>query len=90
MINCIFMVDGMQLYHGVFMNNVLGFSVLLTVIYFRGLTWDFSGELLAVLMVCIIVGATTSFRSKFTLWSSFIAYLLYPLSLIFVYVFNKL
>ncbi|CAH1425714.1 unnamed protein product [Lactuca virosa] len=79
-----------ELYHGVFMNNVLGFSVLLTVIYFRGLTWDFSGELLAVLMVCIIVGATTSFRSKFTLWTSFIAYLLYPLSLIFVYVFNQL
>ncbi|KAL4589041.1 hypothetical protein LXL04_001943 [Taraxacum kok-saghyz] len=78
-----------ELYHGVFMNNVLGFSVLLTVIYFRGLTWDFSREMSAVLIVCIIVGMTTSFMSKFAIWTSFIAYLLYPLSLIFVSVFNK-
>ncbi|KAI3774956.1 hypothetical protein L1987_49521 [Smallanthus sonchifolius] len=79
-----------ELYNGVFMNNVLGFSVLLAVIYFRGLTWDFSGEVLAVLTVCIIVGVTTSFRSKLPIWTSFIAYMLYPLSLIFVYIFNKL
>nr|XP_043627059.1 sodium/calcium exchanger NCL2-like [Erigeron canadensis] len=79
-----------ELYNGVFMNNVLGFSVLLAVIYFRGLTWDFSGEVLAVLMVCIIVGIATSFRSKFPIWTSILAYLLYPLSLISVYTFNKL
>ncbi|PWA89141.1 sodium/calcium exchanger membrane region, EF-hand domain pair [Artemisia annua] len=79
-----------ELYNGVFMNNVLGFSVLLAVIYFRGLTWQFSGELLAVFIVCITVGMATSFRSKFPIWTSFIAFLLYPLSLIFVYAFNKL
>ncbi|KAJ0522685.1 putative EF-hand domain pair protein CML [Helianthus annuus] len=79
-----------ELYNGVFMNNVLGFSVLLAVIYFRGLTWDFSGEVLAVLTVCIIVGVTSSFSSKLPIWTSFIAYMLYPLSLIFVYIFNKL
>ncbi|GKA93164.1 sodium/calcium exchanger NCL2-like protein, partial [Tanacetum coccineum] len=78
-----------ELYNSVFMNNVLGFSVLLAVIYFRGLTWQFSGELLAVFMVCIAVGMATSFRSKFPIWTSFIAFLLYPLSLIFVYAFNK-
>ncbi|XP_071689079.1 sodium/calcium exchanger NCL2-like [Rutidosis leptorrhynchoides] len=79
-----------ELYHGVFMNNVLGFSVLLAVIYFRGLSWDFSGEVLAVLMVCIVVGTVSSFQSKFPIWTAFIAYLLYPSSLIFVYIFNKL
>ncbi|KAK1416722.1 hypothetical protein QVD17_25838 [Tagetes erecta] len=79
-----------ELYNGVFMNNVLGFSVLLAVIYFRGLTWDFSGEVLAVLTVCVMVGVTTSFRSKLPIWTSFIAYMLYPLSLIFVYIFNRL
>ncbi|KAI3716232.1 hypothetical protein L6452_23431 [Arctium lappa] len=78
-----------ELYDGVFMNNVLGFSVLLAVIYFRGLTWDFSAEVLVVLMVCSIMGAAASFRSKYPIWTSFIAYLLYPLSLIFVIVFNK-
>ncbi|KAK9078215.1 hypothetical protein SSX86_002272 [Deinandra increscens subsp. villosa] len=79
-----------ELYNGVFMNNVLGFSVLLAVIYFRGLTWDFSGEVLAVLTVCMVVGVTTSFRSKLPIWTSLVAYMLYPLSLIFVYIFNKL
>nr|XP_043624743.1 sodium/calcium exchanger NCL2-like isoform X2 [Erigeron canadensis] len=78
-----------EIYDGVFMNNVLGFSVLLAVIYFRGLTWDFSAEVLVVLLVCIIMGSAASFRSKFPIWTSFIAYLLYPLSLIFVYLFNR-
>ncbi|CAI9286509.1 unnamed protein product [Lactuca saligna] len=78
-----------ELYDGVFMNNVLGFSVLLAVIYFRGLTWDFSAEVLIVLIVCMIMGTATSFRSKFPIWTSFIAYLLYPLSLVFVYLVNR-
>ncbi|XP_076907099.1 sodium/calcium exchanger NCL2-like [Bidens hawaiensis] len=78
-----------ELYDGVFMNNVLGFSVLLAVIYFRGLAWDFSAEVLLVMIVTIIMGTAASFRSKFPIWTSFIAYLLYPLSLIFVYLFNR-
>ncbi|KAI3803511.1 hypothetical protein L1987_31665 [Smallanthus sonchifolius] len=78
-----------ELYDGVFMNNVLGFSVLLAVIYFRGLVWDFSAEVLVVLIVSIIMGTAASFRSKFPIWTSFIAYLLYPLSLVFVYLFNR-
>ncbi|KAD6794508.1 hypothetical protein E3N88_05404 [Mikania micrantha] len=78
-----------ELYYGVFMNNVLGFSVLLAVIYFRGLAWDFSAEILVVLIVSIIMGMAASFRSKFPIWTSFIAYLFYPLSLIFVYLFNR-
>ncbi|KAI3774957.1 hypothetical protein L1987_49522 [Smallanthus sonchifolius] len=78
-----------ELYDGVFMNNVLGFSVLLAVIYFRGLAWDFSAEVLVVLIVSIIMGTAASFRTKFPIWTSFIAYLLYPLSLVFVYLFNR-
>lgn len=82
-------VSDMQLYDGVFMNNVLGFFVLLAVIYFRGLAWDFSAEVLVVLIVCVIMGTAASFRSKFPIWTSFIAYLLYPLSLILVIVLNR-
>ncbi|KAJ0530633.1 putative EF-hand domain, sodium/calcium exchanger membrane region, EF-hand domain pair [Helianthus annuus] len=78
-----------EIYDGVFMNNVLGFSVLLAVIYFRGLAWDFSAEVLVVLIVTIIMGTAASVRSKFPIWTSFIAYLLYPLSLIFVFLFNR-
>ncbi|KAK1416723.1 hypothetical protein QVD17_25839 [Tagetes erecta] len=78
-----------ELYDGVFMNNVLGFSVLLAVIYFRGLSWEFSAEVLVVVIVTIIMGVAASFRSKFPIWTSFIAWLLYPLSLIFVYLLNS-
>ncbi|CAK7350082.1 unnamed protein product [Dovyalis caffra] len=77
-----------EIYGGVFMNNVLGFSVLLFLIYARGLTWEFSAEVLVVLIACAIMCLAVSFRSSFPLWTSFMAYLLYPLSLFLVYIFN--
>ncbi|KAI3497149.1 hypothetical protein L1887_39549 [Cichorium endivia] len=74
-----------EIYHKVFMNNILGFCVLVSVIYFRGLTWHFSAEILVVIIVCIIMGLLASFRSKFPIWTLFIAFPLYPLSLVVVY-----
>nr|GEW58088.1 sodium/calcium exchanger NCL2-like [Tanacetum cinerariifolium] len=74
-----------EIYHKVFMNNILGFSVLVSVIYFRGLTWHFSAEILVVVIVCIIMGLLASIRSKFPNWTLFIAFPLYPLSLVVVY-----
>ncbi|KAK1439621.1 hypothetical protein QVD17_05441 [Tagetes erecta] len=76
-----------EIYDVVFMNNVLGLSVLVAIVYFRGLIWHFTAELLMVFVVCVIVGTTAGFRSKFPVWISFGSYLLYPLSLIFMYVF---
>lgn len=70
------------------MNNVLGFCVLLSLIYFRGLSWHFSAEILVLLMVCGIMGCLTSLSTFFPVWTSAIAYLLYPLSLVLVYVFD--
>ncbi|XP_059661463.1 sodium/calcium exchanger NCL2-like [Cornus florida] len=74
-----------EIYGGVFMNNILGFSVLLSIIYFRGLSWDFSAELLVVLIVSATMGLASSFISSFPLCTSVGAYLLYPLSLLLVY-----
>ncbi|KAI3702807.1 hypothetical protein L6452_28559 [Arctium lappa] len=74
-----------EIYHKVFMNNILGFSVLVSVIYFRGLTWHFSAEILVVVIVCIIMGLLASFRSKFPNWTLLIAFPLYPLSLVVIY-----
>lgn len=74
-----------EIYDGVFMNNVLGFSVLLSVVYFRGLVWHFSAEVMIVVIVCAIMGLIASFVSRFPVWLMFIAYSLYPLSLIIVY-----
>ncbi|XP_011000237.1 PREDICTED: uncharacterized protein LOC105107867 isoform X3 [Populus euphratica] len=77
-----------EIYGGVFMNNVLGCSVLLFLIYARGLTWEFSAEVLVVLITCAIMSLAGSFRSDFPLWTSFMAFLLYPFSLLLVYVLN--
>ncbi|KAM1311226.1 hypothetical protein PS1_007708 [Malus domestica] len=77
-----------EIYGGVFMNNVLGFSVLLAIIYAREMAWDFSAEVLVVLIVCTLMGLIASFVSTFSLWTSFLAYLLYPISLLLVYILN--
>ncbi|XP_024959912.1 sodium/calcium exchanger NCL2-like [Cynara cardunculus var. scolymus] len=74
-----------EIYHKVFMNNILGFSVLVSVIYFRGLTWHFSAEILVVIIVCVVMGILASSRSKFPNWTLFVAFPLYPLSLVVVY-----
>ncbi|KAF7822664.1 sodium/calcium exchanger NCL-like [Senna tora] len=75
-----------EIYGAVFMNNILGFSAISTLIYMREISWEFSAEVLVVAIVCSIMGLTASFRPTFPLWTSFGAYLLYLLSLVLVYV----
>ncbi|KAB1670595.1 hypothetical protein ES319_1Z154400v1 [Gossypium barbadense] len=70
-----------ELYGAVTMNNVLCLSVFLALIYVRGLTWDFSSEVLVILIVCVVMGAFASFRTTFPLWTCSVAYILYPFSL---------
>ncbi|PIN16029.1 hypothetical protein CDL12_11325 [Handroanthus impetiginosus] len=77
-----------ELYGAVTMNNVLCLSVFLALVYVRGLVWDFSSEVLVILIVCIVMGVFASVRSTFPLWTSFIAFLLYPFSLALVYVLD--
>ncbi|KAG8502529.1 hypothetical protein CXB51_001128 [Gossypium anomalum] len=77
-----------ELYGAVTMNNVLCLSVFLALIYVRGLTWDFSSEVLVILIVCIVMGAFASFRTTFPLWTCLVAYILYPFSLGLVYVLD--
>ncbi|OAY28735.1 sodium/calcium exchanger NCL [Manihot esculenta] len=77
-----------ELYGAVTMNNLLCLSVFLAIVYVRGLTWDFSSEVLVIFIVCIVMGAFASFRSTFPLWTSSVAYLLYPFSLALVYVLD--
>ncbi|GMY31968.1 vacuolar calcium ion transporter [Fagus crenata] len=74
-----------ELYGSVTMNNVLSLSVFLALIYFRGLTWDFSSGVLVILIFCIVMGVFASFRTHFPLWTSIVAFLLYPFSLALIY-----
>ncbi|KAI4976088.1 hypothetical protein ZWY2020_049695 [Hordeum vulgare] len=77
-----------EVYGGVTMNNTLCLAVFLALVYIRGLTWDFSSEVLVIFLVCVIMGLFTSFRTMFPLWTCFVAFLLYPLSLILVYILD--
>ncbi|XP_076882533.1 sodium/calcium exchanger NCL-like [Bidens hawaiensis] len=70
------------------MNNILCLSVFLALVYVRGLTWDFSSEVLVIVIVCVVMGVFGSLRTTFPLWTSFIAFILYPLSLVLVYVLD--
>lgn len=77
-----------EIYGSVTMNNVLCLSVFLALVYVRGLTWDFSSEVLVIFLVCTIMGALGSFQTTFPLWTAGVAFLLYPLSLVLVYVLD--
>ncbi|KAK6919730.1 EF-hand domain, partial [Dillenia turbinata] len=77
-----------QIYGSVTMSNILSLSVFLALVYFRDLTWDFSSEVLVILVVCIIMGAFASFRTTFPLWTCLVSFSLYPLSLALVYVLD--
>ncbi|GLT48586.1 hypothetical protein SLA2020_222030 [Shorea laevis] len=77
-----------ELYGAVTMNNVLCLAVFLALVYARGLTWDFSAEVLIILIVCLVMGAFASFRTTFPLWTCLPAYILYPFSLGLVYVLD--
>lgn len=75
-----------EIYGTVFVNNILGLAVLLSLIYYRGISWDFSAEVFMVLVVSALIGCLSSFSTVFPVWVSLLAYLLYPLSLVLVYV----
>ncbi|KAG2681792.1 hypothetical protein I3760_11G159900 [Carya illinoinensis] len=77
-----------ELYGAVTMNNVLCLSVFLALVYVRGLTWDFSSEVLVIVIVCLVVGGFASFRTHFPLWTALVAFLLYPFSLALIYVLD--
>ncbi|KAG2372008.1 Sodium/calcium exchanger [Vigna angularis] len=78
-----------EIYGGVLMNNILGFFAISVLICVGQVTWQYSAELLVVAIVCSIAGLTASFLSTFPLWSSFFAILLYPLSLVMVFVLDQ-
>ena len=79
-----------QLSVTVTLNNLLCLSVFLAIVYIRGLYWDFGSEVLVLVIVCIVMGALTSFRAILPLWTSVLAVLLYPLSFALVYILHSI
>ncbi|KAK0600459.1 hypothetical protein LWI29_015225 [Acer saccharum] len=77
-----------ELYGIITTNNVVSPSVFLALVYVRELTWEFSSEVLVILIVCLVMGGLASFRTRFPLWTCSVAYILYPFSLAVVYVLH--
>ncbi|KAK1554761.1 hypothetical protein Q3G72_016926 [Acer saccharum] len=75
-----------ELYGNISTNNEVSLSVFLALVYMRELTWDFSAEVLVILIVCLVMGGLASFRTRFPLWTCSVAYILYPFSLALDYV----
>ncbi|KAK7324696.1 hypothetical protein VNO77_28459 [Canavalia gladiata] len=77
-----------EIYGSVTMSNILSLSVFLGLVYIRDLTWNFSSEVLVIVIVSILMGLVASFRTTFPLWLCFPVYALYPLSLLLVCILN--
>ncbi|KAK1325717.1 hypothetical protein QJS10_CPA01g02095 [Acorus calamus] len=77
-----------EIYGAVTMNNTLCLAVFLALVYLRNLVWDFSAEVLVILIASVMMGLFASFRTTFPLWMSFVAFVFYPLSLVVVYVLD--
>ncbi|CAI0377647.1 unnamed protein product [Linum tenue] len=77
-----------EIYGSVTMSNLLSLSVFLGLVYYRDLEWNFSAQVLIILVVCITMGLLASFRTKFPLWMSLVAFGLYPVSLLLAYVLD--
>ncbi|KAI7726717.1 hypothetical protein M8C21_022796 [Ambrosia artemisiifolia] len=74
-----------QIYSGVFMSNMSSLTTFLLTVYIRDLPWDVSAEVLVVLIICGVMGVFTSTRTIFPLWTGYVGYLLYPISLLMLY-----
>ncbi|GLJ11005.1 hypothetical protein SUGI_0140160 [Cryptomeria japonica] len=77
-----------EIYGAVTMNNTLCLGVFLAIVYLRGLDWNFSAEVLVILVVIVVTGLMGSIYTTIKLWMSSIGFLMYPLSLVIVYVLD--
>ncbi|KAJ0581660.1 putative EF-hand domain-containing protein [Helianthus annuus] len=78
-----------QIYSGVFMSNMSSLTTFLLTVYIRDLPWDVSAEVLVVLIICGVMGIFTSTRTIFPLWTGYLGYMLYPTSLLMLYLFTN-
>ncbi|KAK9064278.1 hypothetical protein SSX86_015658 [Deinandra increscens subsp. villosa] len=74
-----------QIYSSVAMSSMSSLTTFLSIVYMRDLPWDVSAQLLVVLIICGVMAVFTSTRTVYPLWTGYVIYLLYPLSLLMLY-----
>jgi len=78
-----------QLYGAATMNSTLGLAIFYGLIYFRQLSWTFSAETLAILVITWTVCAVASFKKTFSCLWIIPNLSLYPLSLLLVWILEN-
>jgi len=70
------------------MNNTFVLAIFLALVYFKELAWEFTAEVLVILVVEIIMFAV-AFRKNFPSYWAFVVISLFPLSIVFVYILEN-
>jgi len=73
------------IYGAVIMNSTFILGVFLGFFYFKHILFTFYAEVITTLLVIFLMGALSSFKTTFHTYWSFIVILLYPLSILMVY-----
>ncbi|KAG7569088.1 EF-hand domain pair [Arabidopsis thaliana x Arabidopsis arenosa] len=74
-----------EIYKDVTMNNLMGMSIILAIVYTRGLTWKYSVEALIMVIVGLIIGLPVYMRSTYPFWMCVLAFAMYFFSLFLIY-----
>ncbi|KAG5610053.1 hypothetical protein H5410_021334 [Solanum commersonii] len=75
-----------EIYVGVIMNNIMGMSTVLTVLYAKDLRWEYSPEVLVSMVICAVTGSFAFTRTTYPLWTCIVAFLFYPIALALLYI----
>ena len=73
------------------LNNTFVLAIFLLLVFVRGLAWEFTAEVLAIILVQLAVAALifTDVNHVTPLWKGLVAGALFPLSLVFVWVMEN-
>ncbi|WZY90347.1 hypothetical protein YC2023_047082 [Brassica napus] len=74
-----------EIYKDITMNNLMGLSIILAVIYARGLAWNCSVEAFILVIVGLAIGLPAYMRSTYPFWICVFAFAMYIFSLVLIY-----
>ncbi|KAL9857978.1 putative EF-hand domain pair, mitochondrial Rho GTPase [Arabidopsis thaliana] len=74
-----------EIYKDVTMNNLMGISIILAIVYARELVWDYTTEVLIIVIVGLLIGLPAYVRTTYPFWICLLAFALYFISLVVVY-----
>ncbi|KAI3710192.1 hypothetical protein L2E82_39966 [Cichorium intybus] len=74
-----------KIYSGVSMSSMSTLTTFLLLVYIRDLPWDVSAQAFVVLLIGGGMAVFTSTRTTYPLWMGYMIYLIYPISLLMLY-----